>query len=185
MEIGYSGQRRRSSDPARESRAGGRLRLSTVAIVDRRQRGCNTLDPEAAVGAEVRLHGRDFAGPKLLCIDLHPYTTTQAPDRSDILNVGGSSDAVFSVVAAFLADDSGRFVAEVDAVELWQRTPPVHVRCAEGALSTPVAVGRGRDVRGAWACGTLEDNRTGLPLTAGFASCELPPRRVATIRLLP
>ena len=47
-----------------------------------------------------------------------PYTTTQAPDRSDILNVGGFSDAVFSVVAAFLSEDAGRFVAEVEAIEL-------------------------------------------------------------------
>ena len=47
-----------------------------------------------------------------------PYKTTQAPERSDILNVGGFSDAVFSVVTAFLADDNGRFVAEVEAVEL-------------------------------------------------------------------
>src|SRR5271166_6148558 len=67
---------------------------------------------------QVRLHGKDFAGPKLVCIDLQPYTTTQAPDRSDILNVGGFSDAVFSVVAAFMADDGGRFVAEVETVEL-------------------------------------------------------------------
>ena len=36
----------------------------------------------------------------------------------DILNVGGFSDAVFSVVASFLADDGGRFVAEVEKVEL-------------------------------------------------------------------
>ena len=35
-----------------------------------------------------------------------------------MLNVGGFSDAVFSVPAAFLADDSGRFVAEVEKVEL-------------------------------------------------------------------
>jgi 60 kDa SS-A/Ro ribonucleoprotein len=42
----------------------------------------------------------------------------QPSDRDDILNVGGFSDAVFSVVVAFLADDSGRFVAEVDAVGL-------------------------------------------------------------------
>ena len=35
-----------------------------------------------------------------------------------ILNVGGFSDAVFSVVAAFVADDVGRFVAEVERVEL-------------------------------------------------------------------
>ena len=67
---------------------------------------------------QVRLHGKDFAGPKLVCIDLQSYTTTQAPERSDILNVGGFSDAVFNVIAAFLADDSGRFVAEVEKVEL-------------------------------------------------------------------
>jgi len=29
------------------------------------------------------------AGPKLICIDLQAYQTTQAPERSDILNVGG------------------------------------------------------------------------------------------------
>jgi hypothetical protein len=34
------------------------------------------------------------------------------------LNVGGFSDAVFSVVAAFLSGDASRFVAEVEAVEL-------------------------------------------------------------------
>jgi len=67
---------------------------------------------------QVQLHGKGFAGPKLVCIDIQPYATTQAPDRSDILNVGGFSDAVFSVVAAFLADDSGRFVAEVEKIEL-------------------------------------------------------------------
>ena len=31
---------------------------------------------------------------------------------------GGFSDTIFSVVAAFLAGDSGRFVAEVEKVEL-------------------------------------------------------------------
>ena len=67
---------------------------------------------------QVRSHSKGFAGPKLVCIDLQPYTTTQAPERSDILNVGGFSDAVFSVVASFLADDNGRFVAEVEQVEL-------------------------------------------------------------------
>jgi 60 kDa SS-A/Ro ribonucleoprotein len=56
--------------------------------------------------------------PKLVCIDLQAYATTQAPEREDILNVGGFSDAVFSVVASFLGGDAGRFVAEVEAVEL-------------------------------------------------------------------
>lgn len=63
-----------------------------------------------------RRHG--VTAPKLVCIDLQPYGTTQAPDRDDILNVGGFSDAVFTVVASFLANDTGRFVAEVEAIEL-------------------------------------------------------------------
>jgi len=55
--------------------------------------------------------------PRLVCIDLQAYTTTQAPDRADILNVGGFSDAVFDVVAGFLDSDRD-FVKEVEAVEL-------------------------------------------------------------------
>ena len=58
------------------------------------------------------------ASPKLVCIDIQPYLTTQAPERDDILNIGGFSDAVFQMVSAFFAPDPGRFVAEVEAIEL-------------------------------------------------------------------
>ena len=44
---------------------------------------------------------------RLVCIDLQPYSTTQAPERDDILNVGGFSDAVFNVVSSFFADSAG------------------------------------------------------------------------------
>jgi hypothetical protein len=56
--------------------------------------------------------------PKLVCIDIQPYGTTQAPERADILNIGGFSDAVFQVVASYLTNDAARFVAEVEAIEL-------------------------------------------------------------------
>jgi 60 kDa SS-A/Ro ribonucleoprotein len=56
--------------------------------------------------------------PKLVCIDIQPYGSTQAPERADILNIGGFSDAVFNVVASYLGDDAGRFVAEVESIEL-------------------------------------------------------------------
>jgi 60 kDa SS-A/Ro ribonucleoprotein len=72
---------------------------------------------EAFVKNQVRLQDR-VHGPKLICLDLQPYATTQAPDRADILNIGGFSDAVFNVVASFLDDDAGRFVAEVERIEL-------------------------------------------------------------------
>jgi 60 kDa SS-A/Ro ribonucleoprotein len=67
---------------------------------------------------QVRLLDGDQAGPRLVCINLQPYATSQASERSDILNIGGFSDAVFNVVASFLRDDADRFVSEVKAVEL-------------------------------------------------------------------
>jgi 60 kDa SS-A/Ro ribonucleoprotein len=65
-----------------------------------------------------KLGGREAAAPKLICINLQAYQTVQAPERDDILNIGGFSDAVFSVVASFLTGDAGRFVREVESVEL-------------------------------------------------------------------
>ncbi|MFG0286027.1 MAG: TROVE domain-containing protein [Phycisphaerales bacterium JB039] len=38
---------------------------------------------------------------RLVCIDVQPQGSTQAPNRADILNVGGFSDAVFDVVGQF------------------------------------------------------------------------------------
>jgi len=67
---------------------------------------------------QIRLQGGEFAGPKLVCIDLQPNTTTQAAERSDILNIGGFSDAVFDVVSAFFAADAARFVTEIEAITL-------------------------------------------------------------------
>jgi 60 kDa SS-A/Ro ribonucleoprotein len=40
---------------------------------------------------------------RLVLIDLQPYSTTQATEREDILNVGGFSDQVFEVLADFAA----------------------------------------------------------------------------------
>ena len=67
---------------------------------------------------QVRLQGGNILGPKVVCINIQPYGSTQAPERTDILNIGGFSDAVFNVVASYLGDDANRFVAEVDSIEL-------------------------------------------------------------------
>ncbi len=57
---------------------------------------------------------------KLVCIDVQPYAHTQAPDRDDILNVGGFSDAVFDAVASFIegAGSAERWVGAIEAIEL-------------------------------------------------------------------
>ncbi len=41
------------------------------------------------------------AQAKLVCIDIQPYSHTQAQERADILNVGGFSDQVFTLVSEF------------------------------------------------------------------------------------
>ena len=55
-----------------------------------------------------------------MCIDIQPSATTQAPDRPDILNVGGFSDAVFELVAAFARGGLGpdHWVGVIDALAL-------------------------------------------------------------------
>jgi 60 kDa SS-A/Ro ribonucleoprotein len=47
---------------------------------------------------------------KLVCIDIQPYQTVQVQDNKDVLNVGGFTDSVFSVVANFINGDSRDFV---------------------------------------------------------------------------
>jgi 60 kDa SS-A/Ro ribonucleoprotein len=42
---------------------------------------------------------------RLVCLDIQPYTTTQAAEREDILNVGGFSDQVFELISAFAAGE--------------------------------------------------------------------------------
>jgi 60 kDa SS-A/Ro ribonucleoprotein len=57
---------------------------------------------------------------RLVCIDIQPYATTQVVDREDVLNVGGFSDAVFDVVAAFASGQlaSSHWLGVIETVAL-------------------------------------------------------------------
>lgn len=57
---------------------------------------------------------------KLVCLDIQPYATTQAPTRDDVLNIGGFSDAVYGVIQAFAANQNGAdgWVKAIEAIEL-------------------------------------------------------------------
>lgn len=57
---------------------------------------------------------------KLVCIDIQPYANTQAQERADILNVGGFSDQVFSLIADFANGtmNADHWVGEIEKVEL-------------------------------------------------------------------
>lgn len=60
---------------------------------------------------------------KLVCIDIQPGRTTQAVERADILNVGGFSDAVFTMLAQFAQGVAGadHWVGEIEKVSLAQQ----------------------------------------------------------------
>ena len=43
---------------------------------------------------------------KLICVDMQPYGTVQAPSALDILHVGGFSDAVYDTIGAYARQNS-------------------------------------------------------------------------------
>ena len=57
---------------------------------------------------------------KLVCVDVTPNGTTQAHDRSDILNVGGFSDSVFEVIYKFMeyGNDQDLWIKTIEEVKL-------------------------------------------------------------------
>ncbi|MBI1367640.1 MAG: TROVE domain-containing protein [Planctomycetes bacterium] len=57
---------------------------------------------------------------KMICIDIQPYTTTQAQERDDIFNVAGFSDQVFDLIAAVSSGDAstGYWVNQIEAVSI-------------------------------------------------------------------
>jgi 60 kDa SS-A/Ro ribonucleoprotein len=60
------------------------------------------------------------ANAKLVCIDIQPYAHTQAREHADILNVGGFSDQIFTLVSEFAAGtmDAGHWVGVIEKVEI-------------------------------------------------------------------
>jgi 60 kDa SS-A/Ro ribonucleoprotein len=57
---------------------------------------------------------------KMICIDIQPSATTQAAERADIVNVGGFSDQVFSLIADVAAGRSSEdhWVREIQRIQI-------------------------------------------------------------------
>lgn len=57
---------------------------------------------------------------RLVCIDIAPNTTTQAVERKDILNIGGFSDHVFSLIAGFTVGEMSAhyWMSEIEKIRL-------------------------------------------------------------------
>ncbi|HEX3745198.1 MAG TPA: hypothetical protein VHW09_14740 [Bryobacteraceae bacterium] len=83
-----------------------RARVDAVVFVSDNQ---SWIDPRLARGTALLQEWQELRArnpqARMICVDVQPYETTQAPDRADILNVGGFSDQVFDVMAAFVAGE--------------------------------------------------------------------------------
>lgn len=57
---------------------------------------------------------------KLVCIDCVPHNTVQAPDRNEIINIGGFSDVVFQMMDMFMKNelDTGKWVGHINSTQL-------------------------------------------------------------------
>jgi len=55
---------------------------------------------------------------RLVCLDIQPNQTTQAAERADILNIGGFTDRVFEVIAAFTSGEleADHWIARIEGV---------------------------------------------------------------------
>ena len=100
-----------------------RARVDVVVIVSDNE---SWVDPSrrgatATMNEWNKLKARN-PGAKLICIDIQPYGSTQAPDskgdRADIMNVGGFTDAVFDAMARFASGQSRDWVEIVQNTEV-------------------------------------------------------------------
>jgi len=98
--------------------------VDLVVFVSDNESWADPATPRAtAMLAEWQILKRRNPKARLVCIDLVPNTTTQAPDRSDILNIGGFSDSVFDLIASFAAGAGGatHWVDKINSQPLRER----------------------------------------------------------------
>jgi 60 kDa SS-A/Ro ribonucleoprotein len=66
-----------------------------------------------AMAANWELLRKQNPKAKMVCVDVQPNAHTQLPDRNDVLNVGGFSDAIWPVIEAFVSGKDADFWVDV------------------------------------------------------------------------
>ncbi len=85
------------------------------------------VDPQTNRGTELMRQWSMFKkrnpNAKLVCVDIQPNGSTQAVERADILNVGGFSDRVFDIIAAYAQDRlcADHWVGEIEKVNFSEK----------------------------------------------------------------
>lgn len=59
---------------------------------------------------------------KLVCVDLQPYATAQLPEHKDVMNIGGFSDTVFTLIESFANNEmhANHWISEIEKIDLTQ-----------------------------------------------------------------
>lgn len=70
--------------------------------------------------AEWEVFKRRNPKAKMVCIDIQAYGSTQAKENKDVLNVGGFSDDVFTIISEFAAGrlNSDHWVGEIERISI-------------------------------------------------------------------
>jgi 60 kDa SS-A/Ro ribonucleoprotein len=94
-----------------------RMKADLVVFVSDNESWMDARPGASATMREWETFKRSNPGARLVCIDCVPNASTQAQERDDVLNVGGFSDDVFKIVAAFAAGatKAGRWVGKIEA----------------------------------------------------------------------
>lgn len=73
-----------------------------------------------ATMAEWEILKRRNPGARLVCLDITPYGAAQAPEREDVMNIGGFSDAAFETIARFARGETTarNWLAVIDAIRI-------------------------------------------------------------------
>jgi len=97
-----------------------RMKADLVVFVSDNESWIDARPAASATMREWEVFKRRSPGARLVCIDCVPNASTQAQEREDVLNVGGFSDEVFKIVAAFAAGatQAGHWVGEIEATSL-------------------------------------------------------------------
>ncbi|MES2011416.1 MAG: RNA-binding protein [Pseudomonadota bacterium] len=97
-----------------------RVSADVVMLVSDNQSWMDARHGETATLREWERFRQRNPKARLVCLDMQPYASSQAPERDDILNIGGFSDSVFQIVAAFAAGQlqAGHWVGEISATAL-------------------------------------------------------------------
>jgi len=100
-----------------------KMKADLVVFVSDNQSWLDSFDRNGEttrVTTEWRRFKKNNPQAKMVCIDIQPYSTVQALEGSDVLNIGGFSDSVFEVINDFFNDNllSDRLVSAIKSMPL-------------------------------------------------------------------